>query len=255
MLELILSSVLIIFIYATAWFVVSLIKKRNDVADVAWGLGYIVLCLYYFLSTEISSRSLLVLSLIIIWGVRLFVHIYKRNRKKTEDFRYQRWRAQWGKFFYLRSYFQVYLFQGFFLLLVISPALIVSSQSQPPLNPLDYLGVFLWILGFFFETVGDWQLSQFLKNPDRKERVMKIGLWKYTRHPNYFGEVTMWWAIFLITLNSPLGLWGIISPLIITFLILFVSGVPLLEKKYSGDPEFEEYKKKTSKFIPLPPKK
>ena len=133
--------------------------------------------------------------------------------------------------------------------------MIISSQSQPNLNILDYAGALLWLFGFFFETVGDWQLAKFLEKKNSKEKVMKTGLWKYSRHPNYFGEVTMWWAVFLITTNSPLGFYGIISPLIISFLILFVSGVPLLEQKYAGDPEYEEYKKKTSKFIPLPPKK
>ena len=121
---------------------------------------------------------------------------------------------------------------------------------------LDYIGLAVWLVGYFFEVVGDNQLKNFIKKPENKGKLMKYGLWKYTRHPNYFGEATMWWGIFLIALSSPNGWIAIISPIIITLLLLlFVSGVPLLENKYKSHPEFAEYAKRTSKFVPLPPKK
>jgi len=255
MLELFLSSIGIIFVYANILFVISLIKKRNDIADIAWGLGYVLLAFYYLSTQAISGRSLLLYLLIFIWGIRLALHIYSRNKNKKEDFRYLTWRKAWGKWFYLRSYFQVYLLQGFFLLIIISSTTIVSAQAQPALNFLDLLGLSIWLIGFYFEAIGDYQLTKFISNPLNKGRVMKEGLWKFTRHPNYFGEVTLWWGIFLITLSSPNGLYGIISPLTITFLIVFVSGVPMLEKKYRGNKEYKEYKKRTSKFFPLFPKK
>lgn len=250
MIYLILKSALIISIYATIWFVVSLIKKRNDVADVAWGLGYILLCIFYFITQEFSQRTLLLYSLVIIWGLRLFIHIYLRNKGKSEDFRYLKWRQEWGKWFYLRSYFQIYLFQGFFLLLIIFPVTLTSSNPQPSLNYLDFIGLFIWLFGFYFEAVGDYELVQFKKDSNNKGKVLKTGLWQYTRHPNYFGEVTMWWGIFIIALSSPNGFYALISPLTITFLIVFVSGIPMLEKKYQGNIEFEEYKKQTNKFFP-----
>ena len=252
MLALVLNSALIILIYATLWFIVSLILKRNDIADIAWGLGYILLCLYYFLTTEFTPRAVLIYILVTIWGIRLAIYIFSRNKGKKEDFRYLNWRKEWGKYFIIRSYLQVYVLQGLFLLIVAFPIMVVSSNSQPPLNPLDYFGLMIWVIGFFFEVVGDYQLSQFKKLPESKGKIMQTGLWKYTRHPNYFGEVTLWWGLFIISLSSPSGLLGIIGPLIITYLILFVSGVPMLEEKYEGNQEFEEYKKRTSKFIPNP---
>lgn len=255
MLELFLQSLFIITIYATLWFIISIIKKRNDIADIAWGLGYILLCVFYFFFQEHSIRTLVLYGLVLIWGFRLSLHIYLRNRGKTEDFRYLAWRKAWGKWFYLRSFLQVYLLQGFFLLLVISGITLVSAEVQPSLNYLDLIGILVWLIGFYFEAMGDYQLAKFIKNPSNKGKVMKSGLWKYTRHPNYFGEATMWWGIFIISLSIP-GSWiFIISPLTITYLLLFVSGVPLLEKRYADDSEFQEYAKKTNKFFPWFPKK
>lgn len=253
--ELFIQSSLIILAYATFWFILSVLKKRNDIADIAWGLGYIVLCIFYLSTQEFAVRSLLLYILVLLWGSRLSLHIYLRNKNKEEDFRYLKWRKQWGKTFFIRSYFQVYILQGIFLLAVISGVTITAANPQMPLNYLDSIGIIIWLIGFYFETVGDYQLSKFIKNERNKGKVMKYGLWKYTRHPNYFGEVTMWWGIFIIVLSSPYGIYGVISPAIITTLILFVSGVPMLEKKYENNPQYQEYQKQTSKFFPLPPKK
>lgn len=239
----------------SSWFVVSLIKKRNDVADVAWGLGFVLLSWVSYLTTQLSGvRGLLVITLVSIWGFRLAWHIYSRNKGKTEDYRYQEWRKQWGDLFYLRSYLQVYLLQGLFLFVIVLPVLIINKNAGPALGILDIVGVLVWLTGFFFESVGDAQLASFKKNPTNKGHLIQTGLWKYTRHPNYFGEVTQWWGIWLIALNTPFGWLGIIGPLTITFVILKVSGVPLLEKKMVENPEFAEYKRRTSMFFPLPRK-
>lgn len=246
----------VIFAYATVWFIISLILKRNDVADIAWGLGYILLCGVYALTQLPTNRLLLLYVLVFLWGLRLALHIAIRNRNKKEDFRYKQWREEWGKTFYVRSYLQVYLLQGVLLLVIISGVTLAASQpEQPALGLLDVIGLLVWLLGFFFEAVGDYQLKKFIENPDNTGKIMDQGLWKYTRHPNYFGEATMWWGIFLIVLSTTYGLYGVLSPLTITTLILFVSGIPMLEKKYANDPAFQAYKKKTSVFIPLPPKK
>lgn len=255
MIEAILYSFVLIFIYANFWFVISLITKRNDIADIAWGLGYILLTLYFWISTETTDRAILIYSLVILWGLRLAIHVAYRNKGKKEDHRYANWRKEWGKYFYFRSYLQVYLLQGLFLLVIAFPITLVSSNYQPALNILDVIGLLIWMLGFYFEAVGDYQLLKFIQNPANKGKIMKSGLWKYTRHPNYFGEVAMWWGIFLIALSSYNGWFALISPLTITFLLLFVSGVPLLEKKYKDNADFQEYAKKTSAFFPLPPKK
>ena len=249
---------LLLFVYMSAWFVYSYIKSRNDVADVAWGLGFVLLALSSFLFGEVRSvRGFLVLLLVAVWGIRLAWHIHKRNKGKTEDYRYAKWRQDWGKWFYLRSYAQVYLLQGALLFVIALPFLLInksSAQTLYSLGLLDFVGLAVWILGFVFESVGDSQLAKFIKNPENKGKLMQGGLWKYTRHPNYFGEVTMWWGIWIISLSASAVFWSVISPITITFLILKVSGIPMLEKKMEENPEFAEYKKRTSVFVPWFPK-
>jgi len=251
-----LALALMLFLYMSSWFVASLIKKRNDVVDVAWGLGFVLLVwTSFFLGEAGSARGILVGVLISVWGLRLAWHIHARNRGKTEDYRYAQWRKEWGKWFYLRSYTQVYLLQGFLLFLIALPIIVINKNNGLSLSWLDVVGVIIWILGFYFEARGDAELAQFIKNPANKGKIMQSGLWAYTRHPNYFGEITLWWGIFIISLGSAPFIYTIVGPLTIMILILFVSGIPLLEKKYTGSPDFEEYKKRTSIFIPLPPKK
>lgn len=242
---------LILFGYMSLWFLISVVKKRNDVADVAWGLGFILLTWSsFFLFASFSLRGLIASILVSIWGSRLAWHIHRRNRNKKEDYRYLAWRQEWGRFFYIRSYFQVYLLQGALLYLIIVPVLLINSNAGSSFNVIDSLGILVWLLGFFFEAVGDAQLARFLQDPANRGKIMQSGLWRYSRHPNYFGEVTQWWGLFLLALSLPSGWIGIIGPLTITILILKVSGIPMLEKKMAENPGFAEYKRKTSIFIP-----
>ncbi len=249
-------SALAIFGYMTVWFFISLLRKRNDSADVAWGIGFVLAAIVPLVFHQpFSDRALLVTVLVAIWGIRLASHIYFRQRGKPEDYRYQKWREEWGKWFVVRSYVQVYILQGFLLLLIVSPVLVINTYQGFRFWWLDLFGVLVWLVGFFFEVVGDWQLSQFLKDPNNKGHLMRNGLWRYSRHPNYFGEVTQWWGIWIIALSVPFGWLTVIGPITITVLILFVSGVPLLEKKMKEHPEFEAYARQTSRFFPLLPKK
>jgi len=256
MLKLLVFQLLVIFLYAIAWFIVAVVKNRNDVADIAWGGGFICAALTAYLAAGLNqARSLLVLVLVIAWGLRLMLHIGIRNRGKPEDHRYKAWRQEWGNNYLVRSFLQVFLLQGFLLLVISLPVTMTITRNGPPLNILDGVGFCLWLFGFLFEATGDFQLLQFKKDPANKGRIMTRGLWRYTRHPNYFGEVTLWWGIFLICLAVPGILWTIVGPLTITWLILRVSGTPLLEKRYVDNPEYAEYIKKTSSFFPLPPKR
>lgn len=249
------NLILVLFAYMTFWFVVSLIKKRNDVADVAWGLGFILMAWTSFFFSGVSgTKGILVSTLVSIWGLRLAWHIYTRNKGKGEDYRYLAWRKEWGIWFYPRSYLQVYLLQGFLLFLIVFPVLVINKNFNSSLVWFDLIGVLVWLFGFYFEVMGDAQLAKFISNPANKGKLMQSGLWAYTRHPNYFGEVTLWWGIWLIAVYVPNGIFTIIGPLTITFLILKVSGIPMLEKKMEENPEFAEYKRKVSKFIPLPRK-
>jgi len=242
---------LTLLFYMTCWFIVAVIKKRNDVADIAWGCGFILLAWLAFYLSGYSFKALLVDFLVTIWGLRLARHIYSRNKDKPEDPRYQQWRKTW-KNFYIRSYLQVFLLQGLFLYLISLPAIYINRSVSGGFGILEVFGLFIWGLGFYFETTGDRQLKEFITDPANKGKLMDRGLWRYTRHPNYFGEVTQWWGIYLIALSIPNSFFTIVGPITITVLILFVSGVPLLEKKYAGRQDFEEYKKRTSMFIPLP---
>lgn len=238
----------VVFVYVTLWFFLSRLLKRNDLADIAWGPGILLVGIvgYFFSQTELS---LLLLVLMCVWGIRLGLRIGLRNLKKKEDARYIELSKSWGRWFSIRSYLQVFLLQGLLMLVVGYPALHIAMFGGE-VSALVYVGIIVWCVGFFFEAVGDYQLDTFLKKSENKGRIMKYGLWKYTRHPNYFGEVTQWWGIFLMVVMSPLGLIALISPLMITFLILKVSGIPMTEKIFEGNIEFEEYKKKTSPFFP-----
>ncbi|MDD2353503.1 MAG: DUF1295 domain-containing protein [Atribacterota bacterium] len=255
MLSIFFPSAVLIFIYFTIFFITAQIIKNNSIVDIGWGFGFILVTLFtFFFSEVITARSILVSVLVITWGSRLSYYILKRNWGKPEDFRYAKWRREWGKWIYIRGFFQIFMLQGLFLLIISSPVILINHSQQQGLQLLDYLGTIIWITGFLFESVGDYQLAQFIKKPKNKGNIMKYGLWKYTRHPNYFGEATMWWGIYIIALSLPRGFWLVISPLTITLLLLFVSGVPMLEKKFADNPKFQEYARETSKFFPWFPK-
>jgi steroid 5-alpha reductase family enzyme len=234
------------------WFVLAMVIKRNDIADIAWGLGFIAIAISLLPKYGVQlDNSILVTTLVVIWGIRLSYHIFKRNMSKPEDKRYANWRSTWGKWFVLRSYLQIFILQGILMLLISTPIIVVNTIESSGWSIFDILGLLVWIFGFYFESVGDMQLKKFISNPDNKGKVLSTGLWKYTRHPNYFGEVTQWWGIWIISLSVlPYGLLAIVGPLTITFLILKVSGIPMLEKSMSENPVFAEYMKNTNAFFP-----
>lgn len=245
-----------VFLYMNLLFLLAVILKKNDIVDISWGLGFILITgLFLMLVPEYSLRRLLVSAFVIIWGFRLAIYIFIRNKGKKEDFRYAQWKKEWGKHWKLRSYLQVFILQGFFMLTIAYPLFLLTQSQAKTLNYIDLIGILIWLTGFFFEAVGDHQMFQFKQNPLNKGKIMDRGLWKYTRHPNYFGESAMWWGIFIIILNVQWGWIAVFSPLIITTLLLKVSGIPLLEKKYQTNPEYREYIRKTSSFIPQLPKK
>lgn len=244
---------LALFGWSVLWYVIALINKRNDVADVAWGLGFVFLAWLSFYLSGGSDRALLVNALVTMWGLRLSWHIHSRNHGNPEDFRYAQWRREWTNF-YLRSFLQVFLLQGFFLFVIAWPVMFINLAVPATFQWLDMLGIVVWLIGFLFESVGDYQLKQFKNNAANRGKIITTGLWRYTRHPNYFGDAVQWWGIFLIACAIPGGWVTVASPLLMTYLLRYVSGVPMLERKYAGNSAFEAYKKKTSIFFPLPPK-
>jgi steroid 5-alpha reductase family enzyme len=231
----------------TSWFALSIYKKRDDIADIAWGLGFILIALFNLFTGYLSFQSLIITILTTIWGGRLALHIYQRNKNRAEDYRYQSFKSN--------PYLKVFMTQGIFMFLISLPIIFITHIDDIGWTYINTIGLWLWCIGFYFESVGDSQLKVFLNDPQNKGKILTTGLWKYTRHPNYFGEVTMWWGIWLISFYSINSFYSIIGPLTITTLILFVSGIPLLEIKYVGNKEFDKYKLKTSVFFPWFPKK
>lgn len=248
-------ALIIVFIYVTVLALVAAVKRRNDLADVGWGLGFVVVTISTFAIRETyNNRHLLILALVTLWGLRLTLHIFSRWRKhKEEDFRYQAMREKWKHLPLLQGYLQVFLLQGLLLVLVSMPILVANTYIAD-FSWLDLVGAVVWIFGFWFEATADKQLKSFIAEPSNKGKIMSKGLWHYSRHPNYFGEITQWWGIGLIALGLPFGWIGLIGPLTITYLITKVSGVPLLEKRYADNKDYQAYAAKTSILVPLPPK-
>jgi steroid 5-alpha reductase family enzyme len=191
--------------------------------------------------------------MVTVWGVRLSVHLARRNWGRPEDYRYAAWREQYGDSWPLRSLFQVFWLQAV-LLWIVSVPVLAAQQSTAALAVLDLLGVAVWLVGLVFEAVGDAQLARFKADPANKGRVLDTGLWRYTRHPNYFGDAVVWWGIYLVALSAG-GWWSFFGPLLMTFLLVRVSGVAMLEQDLKQKkPEYANYIRRTSAFIPMPPK-
>lgn len=255
MLFILAAAAFTVAIYMTCIFLVAIVRKDNSIVDIAYGGGFIASVATAGLVAGISHpRQILLTALVTIWGSRLALHLYFRSRGRGEDFRYRKWREEWGSSFLLRSFLQIYLLQGAVILIVVSPVLKVAAEPGGALGLPDAVGALTWMVGFLFESLGDWQLLVFKRDTANKGRIITTGLWRYSRHPNYFGECTLWWGVFLVALGSPGSWWTAISPLTINFLLLYVSGIPMLEKKYEGDPAFEDYKRRTSALIPWFPR-
>lgn len=255
MAQVVLISIVVVWVYMTLGWVIADVRKRNDLADIMWGGGFIAVATALLLqSGDFNTKFLIAYALVAIWGARLAVHIFLRHRGKPEDGRYVAMKSSW-KYPRLQSYTNVFLSQGFFMLLVAVPIILLYSGPAQTNWWLNALGLIIWVVGFSFEAIGDYQLKRFISNSNNKGKIMRYGLWSYTRHPNYFGEITLWWGFLLFVLPTTYWYISFIGPLTITFLILGVSGIPMLEKRYIGNKEYDNYKQATSAFFPLPKKR
>jgi steroid 5-alpha reductase family enzyme len=242
----------------TAAWLLSLKRRDASIADVCWGAGFALLAwLYCLLSPASTPRSWLVASLVTLWGARLSIHIFRRNHGHGEDRRYQAMRATHGAAFWWRSLFTVFWLQGAILWFVALPVLVAVRASRPAgLTAVDGLGVVLFSIGFAFEAVGDHQLARFKKEPSSRGQVLDRGLWRYTRHPNYFGDATLWWGLYVIACATPGGWLTALSPALMTYLLVRVSGVRLLEKDLrKSRPGYREYIARTPAFVPWFPRR
>jgi steroid 5-alpha reductase family enzyme len=243
--------VLVTWLFMTMVFIFAILRKDNSIVDSFWGLGFILIALYSLSqSGQIDLRKVIVNVFIIMWGLRLAIHITIRNRGKGEDFRYKAWRNTW-KLFYLRSYIQIFLLQGLIMVVVSYPVWLTNFTSAGKLGLWDFFGLVLFGSGFLTEVTADSQLSAFKTEKRNQGKLLSTGLWAFSRHPNYFGEALLWWGFSFYTLSLPFGWTTFISPVIMTLLLRYISGVPMLENHFSKHPDWEAYKKKTAPFVPF----
>ncbi|NNL67850.1 MAG: DUF1295 domain-containing protein [Myxococcales bacterium] len=231
----------------------SLRLKDASIVDIWWGPGFAVLAVVAYLLAE--RGHLLVTGLVTVWGLRLGAYLLWRNAGQGEDPRYQAMRRHWGERFPWVSLGTVFVLQGLLQWFVALPVIVAQQRGAPEsLGALAGVGVLFFGVGLFFETVGDWQLARFKADPENQGRVMDRGLWRYTRHPNYFGDFCVWWGIFLVCLETSGAVYTIASPLVMSFLLMRVSGVPMLERSIGKRrPGYAEYQRRTNAFFPSPP--
>lgn len=243
------------FWVTVAW-ILSLARRDAGVMDILWGPGFLFLGLAVWAGAGgASARGALLLFLVAVWGLRLAWHIARRSAGRPEDFRYRGWRAAAGEAFWWRSYFRVFLLQGAVMWVVAAPVVIVVSQPrQPPLGVLDVAGAAVWLAGFTLESVADAQLAAFRRRSNGRS-LMTSGLWAWSRHPNYFGEAVLWWGVWLMASAAPGGVWTLFSPILITWLLRCVSGVPMVEAALERRPGWEAYAARTPPFLPHPPRR
>ncbi|OEH93030.1 DUF1295 domain-containing protein [Bacillus solimangrovi] len=260
MLNSLLVALICVITYMTLFWAVAQLKKDLSVVDFGWGGGFVFIAItLFFLTNEYTIRQIIVTSLVSIWGIRLSIYLYLRNKGTGEDYRYKNMRKRWteqGKSVGLTSYIRVFMSQGLAMFLLSYPIVAVYAwDTGSSLGLLDYIGIVIWIIGFSLEVIADKQLSNFKQDKRNEGKIITSGVWKYSRHPNYFGESVLWWGIFLIVSSVTLGWTAVAAPALLTFLLIKVTGVPPLERKYMKKPEFRAYAKRTSMFIPWFPKK
>ncbi|HRN49925.1 MAG TPA: DUF1295 domain-containing protein [Anaerolineales bacterium] len=242
----------------TLWWLLSLRLQNSSIVDIFWGSGFVTAAWLYVALTPgegLPARRVLLLALVTLWGLRLTLHIARRNSGKGEDFRYQQMRKQAGASWWWVSFFKVFVLQGALMWLISLP-LLSAALGTRPLGWLDVLAAALWLLGFYFEAVGDLQLERFKASLANKGKVLDSGLWSLTRHPNYFGDAVQWWAFWLLAAAGGLAFsLSLLSPLVMTWLLRYVSGVDLLDRALAArKPGYATYMKRTPAFIPWPRK-
>jgi steroid 5-alpha reductase family enzyme len=253
-----LQGLLIILTVMSLIWIISISIRNVSIVDIFWGLGFVIICWFYFFTTQNSgTRKIFLVTMVTVWGLRLSIYIGWRNWGKGEDFRYREFRNKYGKNnYWWISFFQTFLLQGLIMWLISAPLLGAQYYGHDKsLQALDYLGIIIWIIGFTFEAGGDFQLARFRSDPGNKGKVLNTGFWKYSRHPNYFGDAAAWWGYGIMCLSAGSYI-PVLGSLLMTVLIIKVSGVALLEKSLTEQKhQYKEYIEKTSAFIPWPPKK
>ncbi|HNW75453.1 MAG TPA: DUF1295 domain-containing protein [Bacteroidales bacterium] len=247
----IIQVAIVIFVYVTILFVIAHFMEDNTIADIFWGPGFVVIAAFTLMQAPgWDVRKMVVSILVLLWGVRLAFHILLRKKGQGENFRYLQWRETW-KYFKIKSYLRIFLLQGLFMLIISAPVWFIDSMPNAPLTFWDHIGLIVFGIGFFIEVTADSQLIRYKKDPAFKGKLINKGLWGISRHPNYFGEALLWWGISLYAVSLPWGWITLISPLFLTILLRFVTGVPVMDKRLQRFPGWDEYKQQTAPFVPF----
>jgi steroid 5-alpha reductase family enzyme len=243
-----------IAILAAAGWVFGTIKRDVSIVDSLWPLFFLVGTAMYAVSAKAGDpRITVILVMVTLWALRLSIYLTWRNWGEPEDRRYQAIRARNEPGFAWKSLYLVFALQGVLACIIVFP-LLVGLGNPKPLDVADLAGIALWAIGLSFEAIADWQLARFKADPAQRGKVLDTGLWRYTRHPNYFGEAVLWWGFFLIAVGSG-GWWTVFAPVLMTFLLLKVSGVTLLESDiHERRPTYRAYVARTNAFFPWRPR-
>jgi len=249
------AALAIAIVMITTW-VISLVLRNASIVDIVWGAGFVVVAwISLAIGDGTTARINLLTAMVTIWGLRLTAYLAWRNIGRDEDYRYQSMRRRQGDGFPIRSLVTVFGLQGLVMFVVSLPIQLAASATTPDIGWLAVLGVIVWGVGLFFETVGDAQLARFTADPDNVGAVMDRGLWRYTRHPNYFGDTCIWWGIFVVAAETTDARIGVVGPLLMTFMLLRVSGVAMLERGLIKRREgYDDYMARTPTFFPRSPK-
>jgi steroid 5-alpha reductase family enzyme len=242
----------------TLIWVISLVVRDVSIVDVFWGLGFgLISAAAIWRHAPPDPRSLLIFAIVALWAVRLALHLFLRWRRLGhEDRRYAAMRRKAGPRFAVMSLFTVFWLQAVVLWVVSLPLQAAFAAPPSPLGPVDFAGAAIAIGGLLIEALADHQLTRFGRNPANSGKVLDTGLWAWSRHPNYFGDTAMWWGVFLLCISASHVWWTVIGPIVMTYFLLNVSGVPMLERKMADRrPEYAEYIRRTSSFVPWPPRR
>jgi steroid 5-alpha reductase family enzyme len=252
---LLVAAGVIVVLMLVTW-LVSLVRKDASIVDIVWGMGFVIVAWAVFATTDGNqTRRILLVAMTTIWGLRLATHLFLRNRGKGEDHRYQAMRRRYGQRFAVVSLYLVFGLQGVLMWIVSLPLQLGQTRETPDFGAIAGIGIAVWAFGMYFEAVGDWQLTRFKRDPANAGKVMDRGLWRYTRHPNYFGDACVWWGIALVAAETGIGAIGLVGAVVMTVLLRRVSGVTLLERSLvKRRPGYDDYVERTSPFLPRRPR-
>lgn len=252
--QLLIVNALALIVYMSVWFTIAKKNDRLDIVDAAWGSGF-ALVAWISVLQHYSLHSFVLAILVTIWSARLTNHIGARLRQRRDP-RYQLIASKWKGNYWVRAFFSIYMLQGGIVWVITLPITLAAGlQVQPGLTTtLAFAGTIIWLIGFIFESIGDKQLHDFIANPKNEGEVMDKGLWKFSRHPNYFGEIVIWYGVSVFALSASYGWAGLLGPTVLAATIIFASGIPPIENRKKSDPKYRNYMERTSILVPLPPR-